>query len=141
MKKVATRFAPSPTGALHIGGVRTALFNWLYSKNHNGKFYLRVEDTDKERSKDEFKDQIIQSLKWIGINYDGEEYIQSEKVNDHIKIVNELLKNGHAYKCYCSSEEIEEQKKEQDKKKFPIFTIENGGIKLKMMLPKILNLL
>ena len=119
MKKVATRFAPSPTGALHIGGVRTALFNWLYSKNHNGKFYLRVEDTDKERSKDEYKDQIIQSLKWIGINYDGEEYIQSEKVNDHIKVANELLKNGNAYKCYCSSEEIEEQKKRARQKKIP----------------------
>ena len=119
MKKVATRFAPSPTGALHIGGVRTALFNWLYSKNHNGKFYLRVEDTDKERSKDEYKDQIIQSLKWIGINYDGEEYIQSEKVNNHIKAANELLKNGHAYKCYCSSEEIEEQKKRARQKKIP----------------------
>ncbi len=119
MKKVATRFAPSPTGALHIGGVRTALFNWLYSKNHNGKFYLRVEDTDKERSKDEFKDQIIQSLKWIGINYDGEEYIQSKKVDDHIKVANELLSNGHAYKCYCSSEEIEEQKKRAKQKKIP----------------------
>ena len=119
MKKVATRFAPSPTGALHIGGVRTALFNWLYSKNHNGKFYLRVEDTDKERSKDEFKDQIIQSLKWIGINYDGEEYIQSKKVKDHIKVANELLKNGNAYKCYCSSEEIEEQKKRARQKKIP----------------------
>ncbi len=119
MKKVATRFAPSPTGALHIGGVRTALFNWLYSKNQNGKFFLRVEDTDKERSKDEYKDQIIQSLKWIGINYDGEEYIQSEKVDDHIKVVNELLKNGHAYKCYCSSEEIEEQKKRARQKKTP----------------------
>ena len=119
MKKVATRFAPSPTGALHIGGVRTALFNWLYSKNKNGKFYLRVEDTDKERSKDEYKDQIIRSLKWIGINYDGEEYIQSKKINDHIKIANELLKNGHAYKCYCSSEEIEEQKKRARQKKVP----------------------
>ncbi len=119
MKKVATRFAPSPTGALHIGGVRTALFNWLYSKNHDGKFYLRVEDTDKERSKDEFKDQIIQSLKWIGINYDGEEYIQSKKVDDHIKVANELLKNGNAYKCYCSSEEIEEQKKRARQKKIP----------------------
>ena len=119
MKKVATRFAPSPTGALHIGGVRTALFNWLYSKNHNGKFYLRVEDTDKERSKDEYKDQIIQSLKWIGINYDGEEYIQSKKVNDHIKVANELLKNGNAYRCYCSSEEIEEQKKRARQKKIP----------------------
>ena len=79
MSKVATRFAPSPTGALHIGGVRTASFNWLFSKNQNGKFFLRVEDTDKERSKDEYKDQIIQSLEWIGINYDGEEYINQRK--------------------------------------------------------------
>ena len=119
MKKVATRFAPSPTGALHIGGVRTALFNWLYSKNQKGDFYLRVEDTDKERSKDEYKDQIIKSLKWIGINYDGDEYIQSKKIEDHINVVNELLKNGSAYKCYCSSEEIEEQKKRAKQKKIP----------------------
>ena len=119
MSKVATRFAPSPTGLLHIGGVRTALFNWLYSKNQNGSFFLRVEDTDKERSKDEYKNQIINSLKWIGIDYDGEEYIQSQKVNDHIKVANELLKNGHAYKCYCSSEEIEEQKKRARQKKIP----------------------
>ena len=119
MKKVATRFAPSPTGPLHIGGVRTALFNWLYSKNQNGNFYLRIEDTDKERSKNEYKKQIIQSLKWIGINQDGEEYIQSKKIDDHIKIANELLKNGHAYKCYCSNEEIEEQKKRSRQKKIP----------------------
>ena len=119
MKKVATRFAPSPTGPLHIGGVRTALFNWLYSKNKKGDFYLRIEDTDKERSKDEYKDQIVKSLKWIGINYDGEEYIQSKKIEDHIKVANELLKNGHAYKCYCSSEEIEEQKKRARQKKIP----------------------
>ena len=119
MKKVATRFAPSPTGPLHIGGVRTALFNWLYSKNQKGDFYLRIEDTDKERSKDEYKKQIIQSLKWIGITHDGEEYIQSKKIDDHIKIANELLKNGHAYKCYCSNEEIEEQKKRSRQKKIP----------------------
>ena len=119
MTKVATRFAPSPTGPLHIGGIRTALFNWLYSKNQNGEFFLRVEDTDKERSKDEYKYQIIESLKWIGINYDGEEYIQSKKIDDHIKVVNELLKNDHAYKCYCSSEEIEEQKKRALQKKIP----------------------
>ena len=119
MNKVATRFAPSPTGALHIGGVRTALFNWLYSKNQKGEFYLRIEDTDKERSKEEYKNQIIESLKWIGINYDGEEYIQSKKIEDHIKVVDELLKNGHAYKCYCSSEEIEEQKKRAKQKKVP----------------------
>ncbi len=119
MKKVATRFAPSPTGPLHIGGVRTALFNWLYSKNQNGNFYLRIEDTDKERSKEEYKNQIIKSLQWIGINHDGTEYIQSQKIDDHIKVANELLKKGSAYKCYCSTEEIEAQKKRAKQKKIP----------------------
>ena len=119
MKKVATRFAPSPTGPLHIGGVRTALFNWLYSKNQKGNFYLRIEDTDKERSKEEYRKQIIESLQWIGINHDGQEYIQSQKINDHVKVANELLKKGNAYKCYCSNEEIEEQKKRAKQKKIP----------------------
>ena len=119
MPKVATRFAPSPTGPLHIGGIRTALFNWLFSKNQKGLFHLRIEDTDKERSKDEYKNQIIESLKWIGINYDGNEYIQSTKINGHVDVVNELLKNGNAYKCYCSNEEIEEQKKRAKQKKIP----------------------
>jgi len=119
MSKVATRFAPSPTGPLHIGGVRTALFNWLFSKNKKGTFHLRIEDTDKERSKDEYKDQIIESLKWIGIEHDGDEYIQSTKINDHINVANELIKNGNAYKCYCSNEQIEEQKKRAKQKKLP----------------------
>ena len=119
MSKVATRFAPSPTGPLHIGGIRTALFNWLYSKNQNGNFFLRIEDTDKERSKEEYNKQIINSLKWIGIDFDGEEYVQSKKIEDHIKIAYELLKKGSAYKCYCSSEEIEEQKKRAKQKKIP----------------------
>jgi len=119
MSNVATRFAPSPTGSLHIGGVRTALFCWLYSKNKKGTFHLRIEDTDKERSKDEHKNQIIQSLKWIGIEHDGDLYIQSTKINDHISVANELLKNGHAYKCYCSIEEIEDQKKRARQKKLP----------------------
>ncbi|WP_440648505.1 glutamate--tRNA ligase [Candidatus Pelagibacter sp. HIMB1521] len=119
MSKVATRFAPSPTGALHIGGVRTALFNWLYSKNQKGTFHLRIEDTDKERSKEEHKIQIIKSLNWLGIKHDDEEYIQSSKIAEHVKIAHELLKNGYAYKCYCSPEEIEEQKKRARQKKIP----------------------
>ena len=119
MKKVATRFAPSPTGPLHIGGVRTALFNWLYSKNQKGSFHLRIEDTDKERSKNEYKDQIINSLKWIGIQHDDNEYIQSTKIKNHVGVANELLKNGNAYKCYCSNEEIEEQKNRAKQKKIP----------------------
>jgi len=104
------RFAPSPTGPLHIGGVRTALFNWLLAKKNKGKFYLRIEDTDKERSKEEFKKQIINSLSWIGIEHDDKEYIQSKNINKHKEIAEELLKKGFAYKCYCSEEEIKEQK-------------------------------
>jgi len=119
MTKVATRFAPSPTGPLHIGGVRTALFNWLFSKNQKGSFFLRIEDTDKERSKEEYKKQIIQSLKWIGIEHDSKEYIQSEKINEHKKVAEELLKKGFAYKCYCSEKEIEEQKNTAKKKGMP----------------------
>ena len=119
MSLVATRFAPSPTGPLHIGGVRTALFNWLFSKNNKGKFYLRIEDTDKERSKVEFKNQIIQSLKWIGIKHDDQEYIQSLNIDIHRKIAYELLKKGLAYKCYCTEEEINEQKEKAKKAKIP----------------------
>ena len=119
MSLVATRFAPSPTGPLHIGGVRTALFNWLFSKNNKGKFYLRIEDTDKQRCKDEYKDQIIHSLNWIGIQHDEKEYIQSKNIIKHKEIANELLKKGFAYKCYCSEDEIKEQKEKAKKKGIP----------------------
>ena len=119
MSKVATRFAPSPTGPLHIGGIRTALFNWLFSKNQKGIFHLRIEDTDKERSKEEYKKQIIQSLKWIGIQSDKDEYIQSTKIKKHVEIVNKLLDKGFAYKCYCTELEIEEEKKRAKQKKLP----------------------
>ena len=119
MPKVATRFAPSPTGPLHIGGIRTALFNWLFSKNQNGIFHLRIEDTDKERSKDEYKKQITQSLQWIGIKSDKEEYIQSTKIDKHIEIAKKLLEKGFAYKCYCTEKEIEEEKTRAKQKKLP----------------------
>ena len=119
MSLVATRFAPSPTGSLHIGGVRTALFNWLFSKNKSGKFYLRIEDTDKKRSKDEYKNQIIQSLKWIGIEHDDKEYIQSQNIKKHKEVTEDLLKKGFAYKCYCSEEEIKQQKEKAKKKRMP----------------------
>ena len=119
MSLVATRFAPSPTGPLHIGGVRTALFNWLFSKNNKGKFYLRIEDTDRERSKDEYKIHIIKSLEWIGIKHDDKEYIQSKNIKFHKKIAEELLKKGFAYKCYCSEDEIKNQKEKAKKKGMP----------------------
>ena len=125
MSKVATRFAPSPTGPLHIGGIRTALFNWLFSKNQNGIFHLRIEDTDKERSKDEYKQQIIQSLQWIGIKPDKEEYIQSTNAGKHVEIAKKLLEKGFAYKCYCTEKEIEEEKTRAKQKNYHIFIIEN----------------
>ena len=137
MSKVATRFAPSPTGALHIGGVRTALFNWLFSKNQKGTFHLRIEDTDKERSKDEHKIQIIKSLKWLGIEHDGEEYIQSTKIKDHYNVANELLKNGNAINVIVQQRKLKNKKKELDKKNFLIFIIENGEIYQNLMLLKI----
>ena len=113
------RFAPSPTGPLHIGGVRTALFNWLLAKKNKGKYFLRIEDTDKERSKDQFKKQIISSLAWLGIEHDGEEYIQSKNIKKHITTAEELLKKGFAYKCYCSEQEINEQKEKCKKQGMP----------------------
>ena len=113
------RFAPSPTGPLHIGGVRTALFNWLLAKKNKGKYFLRIEDTDKERSKNEFKKQIISSLTWLGIEHDGDEYIQSKNITKHIALADELLKKGFAYKCYCSEEEINEQKEKCKKQNIP----------------------
>ena len=113
------RFAPSPTGPLHIGGIRTALFNWLLAKKNKGKFFLRIEDTDKERSKDEFKLQIIESLKWLGINHDGKEYIQSNNISKHVSIAEQLIKKGYAYECYCSEKEINEQKEKCKKQGIP----------------------
>ena len=113
------RFAPSPTGPLHIGGVRTALFNWLLAKKNKGKYFLRIEDTDKERSKDEFKTQIISSLAWLGIEHDGNEYIQSKNITKHVAIAEELIKKGFAYECYCSEEEINEQKEKCKKQGMP----------------------
>ena len=113
------RFAPSPTGPLHIGGVRTALFNWLLAKKNKGKYFLRIEDTDRERSKDEFKNQIISSLAWLGIKHDGAEYIQSKNIGKHVAIAEELIKKGFAYPCYCSEEEINEQKAKCKKQGMP----------------------
>ena len=113
------RFAPSPTGPLHIGGVRTALFNWLIAKKNEGKFYLRIEDTDKERSKDEFKNQIISSLDWLGLKHDDKEYIQSKNINKHVEVADELVKKGFAYYCYCTEKDLEEQKAQAKRKSLP----------------------
>lgn len=109
---VITRFAPSPTGYLHIGGARTALFNYLFSKHHSGKFLLRIEDTDQERSTTEAKEAILRSMAWLKLDYDGNVVYQSERVKRHQEAVGELLRSGGAYYCFSSKEEIEQKRQE-----------------------------
>ena len=134
------RFAPSPTGPLHIGGIRTALFNWLLAKKNDGKYFLRIEDTDKERSKDEFKDQIISSLAWLGIEHDGEEYIQSKNIDKHKAVANELIKKGFAYHCYCTEKELEDQKILAKERKLPfIYNRKCRDLKEKKDIPYVLR--
>tara|TARA_Y100001936_G_scaffold131579_1_gene128633 strand:- start:1547 stop:2926 length:1380 start_codon:yes stop_codon:yes gene_type:complete len=115
---VRTRFAPSPTGLLHIGGARTALFAWLYAKTNSGSCLLRIEDTDKERSKQEFTDEIINSFNWMGVNFDEDVVHQSKNHERHLAIAKELLKSGKAYVCNCSKERLDLLRKEQQKKGF-----------------------
>lgn len=116
---IITRFAPSPTGSMHLGNARTALFNYLFAKHCGGKMYLRIEDTDKERSTEESINSIYSDLDWLGITWDGPVMLQSERIEEHKKIVDTLLKNNKAYKCYCTIEELEEMKKEAIKNKLP----------------------
>ena len=101
------RFAPSPTGKLHIGGVRTALFNYLFAKRHNGKFLVRIEDTDKERSKAEYTAQILESLKWLGLDYDEEPIAQSSRGKRYDEVIESLLKSGKAYRCFATNDELQ----------------------------------
>jgi glutamyl-tRNA synthetase len=109
---VVTRFAPSPTGTLHIGGARTALFNWLYARNKNGKFILRIEDTDKERSTQESVDEIIASLKWLGMDWDEGPFFQTQRSELYNSKVDQLLKEGKAYRCYCTKEELDKKRED-----------------------------
>ncbi len=113
---VRTRFAPSPTGLLHIGGARTALFAWLYAKSNSGSCLLRIEDTDKERSKQKFTDEIINSFKWMGINFDEDIVYQSKNRDRHLEIAKQLLENESAYVCDCSKERLDTLRKDQQDK-------------------------
>ncbi|WP_386086978.1 glutamate--tRNA ligase [Wolbachia endosymbiont (group A) of Norellia spinipes] len=110
MPDVVTRFAPSPTGFLHIGGARTALFNWLYARHHGGRFLLRIEDTDRKRLTQEAIDAIIEGLKWLGVSYDGEIVYQSKRIERHKEVANLLVEKGRAYHCYCPEDEVAEKK-------------------------------
>jgi glutamyl-tRNA synthetase len=105
--KVVTRFAPSPTGFLHIGGARTALFNWLYAKHHSGKMLLHIEDTDQVRSTPQAVQAIIDSLTWLGLDWDGDPISQLSRVDRHKQVANQMLANGSAYRCYCSPRQVD----------------------------------
>ena len=118
-----TRFAPSPTGLLHIGGARTALFAWLYAKSNQGSCLLRIEDTDKERSQDQYTKEIINSFKWLGVEFDEETVYQSQNQDRHIEVALELLEKGLAYVCTCSKERLEELRNQQQEEGLnPSFT-------------------
>ena len=111
MNEIRVRFAPSPTGYLHVGGVRTALFNYLFARHNGGKFILRIEDTDRERSTEESIEQIIEGMKWVGFDWDEGPYRQTERQTIYLEHVERLLKDGKAYRCYCTPEELEERRK------------------------------
>lgn len=110
---ITTRFAPSPTGYLHVGGARTALFSWLYARKHGGKFILRIEDTDLERSTQSSIDAILEGMAWLGLDYDEGPFFQTHHFNRYKEIIQQLLAQGDAYYCYCSKEELEQLRTEQ----------------------------
>ena len=118
--QVVTRFAPSPTGFLHIGGARTALFNWLYARHHGGRVLLRIEDTDRKRSTQEAIDKIIEGLDWLGLDFDEAPVFQSDRADRHAEVARTLLAAGHAYKCYATPEELEEMRAQQRANKLPM---------------------
>ena len=114
---IVTRFAPSPTGFLHVGGLRTALYNYLYARKNGGKFLLRIEDTDLDRNRDEAVEAIKEAFEWCGLEYDGEVEFQSRRTEIYKKYINELLESGKAYKCYMSKDELDALRKEQEARK------------------------
>jgi glutamyl-tRNA synthetase len=122
MTNIVTRFAPSPTGYLHIGSARTALFNYLFAKATGGKFLLRIEDTDRKRSSKAAVDAILNGLKWLGINWDEEEIYQFSRAERHKQVALELLKKGKAYKCFLTTEELDVLREESMVSGYPIMS-------------------
>jgi glutamyl-tRNA synthetase len=118
--EVVTRFAPSPTGFLHIGGARTALFNWLYAKHMGGKFLLRIEDTDRARSTQPAIGAILDGMTWLGLDWDGDVVYQFERARRHAEVAQQLIDKGAAYRCYATAEELEAMRAEQRAAKLPM---------------------
>ena len=113
---IKTRFAPSPTGYLHIGGIRTAIFNYAFAKKNNGNFFLRIEDTDVERSTQEAVDKILEGMSWLNLKHDGDVIYQAQNFDRHKAIIAQLLEQGHAYECYASKEELEKMRQDCEMK-------------------------
>src|SRR5688572_11282413 len=122
MDRPRVRFAPSPTGYLHVGGARTALFNWLFARRHDGVFILRIEDTDTERSSDEMVSGILESLRWLGLNWDEgpgvggphAPYSQTQRYQRHREIAERLFVEGHAYPCYCPPDLLKQKREDAE---------------------------
>jgi len=110
---IRTRFAPSPTGYLHVGGARTALFCWAYARRHGGQFILRIEDTDLERSTEASKQAILESMRWLGIDWDEGPVYQMQRLARYREVAEQLIRDGHAYYCYCSREELDAMREAQ----------------------------
>ena len=118
-QSVRVRFAPSPTGFLHVGGARTALFNWLYARQHGGVFILRIEDTDVDRSQPELVEAVIEAIRWLGLDWDEGPFYQSQRLELYQKVLGRLQKSGHAYPCFCTREELTERRKQAEKEGRP----------------------
>ena len=114
---VRVRFAPSPTGYLHVGGARTALYNWLFARRHGGVFILRIEDTDADRSKPELTEAILRSMEWLGLMWDEGPFFQSERRDRYRALAAELEQRGHAYPCFCSVEELQARRAKAEREK------------------------
>lgn len=117
---IRVRIAPSPTGFLHVGTARTAIFNWLFARRYGGKFIVRIEDTDVERSRPELIRPILEALKWLGLDWDEEPYYQSKRMDHYLPYIDRLLESGHAYRCFCSPELLEQERKKAMEQKLPL---------------------
>ena len=113
MTEIRTRFAPSPTGYLHVGGARTALYSYLFAKHFGGKFILRIEDTDGERSTEEAVQAILESMNWLGLQYDEGPFYQTQRFDRYREVANQLLNENKAYRCYCTKERLEKLREQQ----------------------------
>src|SRR5262245_41116697 len=114
---IRVRFAPSPTGYLHVGGARTAFYNWLFARRHGGVFILRIEDTDADRSKPELTDAILRAMEWLGLTWDEGPFLQSERLERYRALAGELERAGHAYPCFCTVEELQARRAKAESEK------------------------